>query len=250
LKNIKIYGMLQKMGRVTSPKRVFFHREVARRIEGRIGERLMEIYRRLYGRFGPQGWWPADGPFEVIVGAILTQNTAWRNVERAIENLKGEGLLDPWALLKVDEEELAALIRPAGYYNVKSKRLKAFIRYFCEKYQGDLGKMFGRPLPQLREELLKVGGIGPETADSILLYAGGRPVFVVDAYTRRVLGRHRIIGEGATYQEVQELFMENLPQDVELFKEYHALFVRLGKTYCRPKPLCEGCPLEDERALS
>jgi len=231
-------------------KRAIIFQEVARGVKGRFSERLMEIYRRLYERFGPQGWWPADGPFEVIVGAILTQNTAWRNVERAIGNLKEEGLLDPWALLEVDEGELASLIRPAGYYNVKSKRLKAFIRYFCEKYQGNLEKMFQRPLPQLREELLGVDGIGPETADSILLYAGGRPVFVVDAYTRRALSRHHIIEEGATYQEVQELFMKNLPHDVELFKEYHALFVRLGKTHCRPKPLCEGCPLKDEDVLS
>jgi endonuclease-3 related protein len=204
---------------------------------------LSAIYRTLLRFFGEQGWWPAETPFEVIVGAMLTQNTAWRNVEQAIENLKEEGVLTPQGLRTVDETRLAGLIRPAGYYNVKAKRLKGLMTFLDKEYGGDLQRMFAEPLASLREKILMVKGVGPETADSILLYAGEKPIFVVDAYTRRVLSRHGII-DGASYGEIQDLLMRSLPSDVSLFKEYHALFVRLAKTFCKTKPLCKGCPLE------
>jgi endonuclease III related protein len=205
---------------------------------------ISAIYRTLLRFFGEQGWWPAETPFEVIVGAILTQNTAWRNVEQAIENLKQEGVLTPQGLRTVDETRLAGLIRPAGYYNVKAKRLKGLMAFLDKEYGGDLQRMFGEPLASLRGKILMVKGVGPETADSILLYAAGKPIFVVDAYTRRVLSRHEII-DGASYGEIQDLFMRSLPSDVSLFKEYHALFVQLAKTFCKTEPLCTGCPLEE-----
>jgi endonuclease-3 related protein len=211
---------------------------------------LLTIYHTLLRFFGEQGWWPADTPFEVVVGAVLTQNTAWRNVERAIENLKGEGLLTPMGLRVVDESRLAELIRPAGYYNVKARRLKNLIEFLAGKYGGDLRKMFDEPLSTLRGKLLAVKGIGPETADSILLYAGGKPIFVIDAYTRRILSRHGRIADGASYGDIQDLFMRNLPQDVSLYKEYHALFVRLAKTFCKTKSHCTGCPLEEGWPIS
>ena len=206
---------------------------------------LLAIYHTLLNFFGEQGWWPADTPFEVIVGAVLTQNTAWRNVERAIENLKEGGVLTPQGLREVEESGLAEFIRPAGYYNVKAKRLKSLIEFLDRGYGGDLKKMFAEPLSSLRQKLLAVKGIGPETADSILLYAGEKPIFVIDAYTRRILSRHGMITDGASYGDIQNLFMQSLPQDVALYKEYHALFVRLAKTFCKTKPLCAGCPVED-----
>jgi endonuclease-3 related protein len=206
---------------------------------------LLAIYHTLLSFFGEQGWWPAETPFEVMVGAVLTQNTAWRNVERAIENLKEKGVLTPQVLMKLDESRLAGLIRPAGYYNVKARRLKHLMNFLAGEYGGDLKRMFAESLSSLREKLLAVKGIGPETADSILLYAGGKPIFVVDAYTRRVLFRHGMITDGASYGDIQDLFMESLPRDVALYKEYHALFVRLAKTFCKTKPLCLGCPVED-----
>jgi endonuclease-3 related protein len=180
-----------------------------------------------------------------MVGAILTQNTAWRNVEQAIENLKKEGMLTPQGLSGLNETRLAALIRPAGYYNVKAKRLKGLITFLDEEYGGNLQRMFNEPLLSLREKILTVKGIGPETADSILLYAAEKPTFVIDAYTTRVLSRHGMITDGASYGDIQGLFMRVLPRDVSLYKEYHALFVRLAKTFCKTKPLCGGCPLED-----
>jgi endonuclease-3 related protein len=180
-----------------------------------------------------------------MVGAILTQNTAWRNVECAITNLKKEGVLSPQSLRGLKEQRLAALIRPAGYYNVKAKRLKGLITFLDKEYGGDLERMFTDPLLSLREKILSVKGIGPETADSILLYAGEKPIFVVDAYTKRVLSRHGMITDGASYGDIQGLFMQVLPQDISLYKEYHALFVRLAKTFCKTKPLCAGCPVED-----
>jgi len=179
------------------------------------------------------------------VGAVLTQNTAWRNVERAIENLKEEGVLTPQSLIGLDEARLAGLIRPAGYYNVKARRLKHLMHFLDEAYGGGLERMFAEPLSSLRGKLLEVKGIGPETADSILLYAGEKPIFVVDAYTRRVLLRHGMITDGASYEDIQDLFMRGLPQDVALYQEYHALLVRLAKTFCKTKPLCSGCPVED-----
>ena len=211
---------------------------------------LLTIYDTLLGFFGEQGWWPADTPFEVVVGAVLTQNTAWRNVERAIENLKGEALLTPMGLQGVDESRLAELIRPAGYYNVKARRLKNLIEFLAGEYGGDLSKIFTEPLATLRGKLLAVKGIGPETADSILLYAGEKPIFVIDAYTRRILSRHGMIADEASYGDIQDLFMRNLPQNVALYKEYHALFVQLAKTFCKTTSHCAGCPLEEGWPIS
>jgi endonuclease-3 related protein len=205
---------------------------------------LEAYYRALLRRFGPRGWWPAETPFEVMVGAILTQNTAWTNVEKAILNLKALGLLDPRRLQEVDAATLAAALRPAGYYNVKAKRLKSFIDWFMARAGGDAEKLRGADPTGLREELLEVRGIGRETADSILLYALGVPVFVVDAYTHRVLSRHGLVPEeGATYEEMQELFEKALPRDVKLYNEFHALIVTVGKEFCRPRPRCDTCPL-------
>ena len=206
---------------------------------------LLTIYHTLLRFFGEQGWWPADTPFEVMVGAVLTQNTAWRNVERAIENLKEEGVLTPLGLKEIDEARLAELIRPAGYYNIKATRLKSLMKFLDMGYGGDLMRMFSEPLLNLREKILTVKGIGPETADSILLYAGEKPIFVVDAYTRRILSRHGMITDGASYGDIQGLFIESLPQNVSLYKEYHALFVQLAKTFCKTKPRCAECPMEE-----
>ncbi len=203
----------------------------------------MEIYERLYEVFGPRDWWPGDSPFEVAVGAILTQNTSWKNVERAISNLKKKRLLNPRRLSAIEEEKLSAIIRPCGYHRLKAKRLQNFLRFFMEEYEGSMENMFEEEVEILREKLLSVNGIGPETADSILLYAGEKPVFVVDAYTHRFLYRHGLIDEDAPYGEIQDLFMRNLPPSIKLYNEFHALIVHLGKEYCRPKPKCEPCPL-------
>ncbi|TAN42449.1 MAG: endonuclease III domain-containing protein [Nitrospirae bacterium] len=205
---------------------------------------LQQIYRRLSGHFGPQHWWPGDTPFEVAVGAILTQNTNWGNVEKAIRNLKKAGKLHAQTLHAMPAEELAILIRPAGYYNIKAKRLKNFITLLSGEYGGSMKKMAAEQLPDIRKKLLAVNGIGPETADSILLYALDKPVFVIDAYTKRVLSRHNIMDHDASYDEFQGLFHKGLRQDLQLFNEYHALFVRLAKEHCWTRPLCGGCPLE------
>ena len=204
----------------------------------------MKIYRELFKAFGPQGWWPGDGPFEVLVGAVLAQNTNWGNVERAIQNLKAAGKLSPEGLHRTKLPELAQLIRPAGYFNVKAKRLKNLIDWFFENYNGNLKEMFSEKLDPLREGLLSVKGIGRETADSILLYAGDMPSFAVDAYTYRVLSRHLLIPEDSTYEEIKSFFEDNLPKDVQLYNEYHALLVKVGKDYCKPRnPRCRECPL-------
>ena len=179
----------------------------------------------------------------MIVGAILTQNTAWANVTRAIAAMRAEHLLNPKAIDAAPHDRLARLIRSSGYYNMKAGRLKQFTRFLMARYGGNLQRMFRTALATLREELLAISGIGEETADSILLYAGDRPIFVVDAYTRRVLGRHGLIMEGITYGEIQRLFMDHLPADPTLFNEYHALLVAVGKEYCRTTPRCEVCPL-------
>ncbi|OGO34231.1 MAG: endonuclease [Chloroflexi bacterium RBG_16_56_8] len=206
---------------------------------------LNEIYARLYAHFGPQHWWPGDGPFQVIVGAILTQNTAWTNVEKAMANLSRAGLLDPERLYRAREARIAALIRPSGYFNLKAKKLKAFVRFLFEKHQGRLSHLFKSETESLREELLAVYGIGPETADSIILYAANQPIFVIDAYTRRIAARLGLSREDVTYDELQRLFMANLPRDTQLFNEYHALLVMLGKHYCRKSsPRCGECPLQ------
>jgi len=211
---------------------------------------LKEIYNLLLKRFGPQHWWPGDTPFEVIIGAILTQNTNWTNVVKAIANLKKAKLLSPERLHAIDTARLAELIRPAGYYNIKAARLKNFLNWFFERYSRKLKNLDVVPTDRLREELLSIKGIGPETADSILLYALDRPVFVVDAYTARITARHYLIDSstgcltaGAGYDEIKELFESHLPSDIKIFNEYHALLVRLGKEFCRPTPKCETCPL-------
>jgi endonuclease III related protein len=207
------------------------------------GHNLFAIYETLNAHFGDLNWWPGNSPFEVIVGAILTQNTAWRNVEKAIVRLESQELLQPARISEIDDATLAALIRPAGYYNIKTQRLKEFIRFLYREYGGKLDNMFAEDLWHLRAKLLKVKGIGEETADSILLYAGGKPIFVVDAYTKRVLQRHHIIKSDATYREIQNLFMTHLPHSVPLYNQYHALFVNTGKYFCARKPRCEDCPL-------
>ena len=206
--------------------------------------RFQQVFDLLYATFGPQGWWPAETAFEVMVGAILTQNTAWKNVERAIENLKSSNKLEPKALRRVSQRELATLIRPAGYFNVKAKRLKAYLDYFGSHYQGDPSKMKARSLKALRPELLEINGVGPETADSILLYALEKPTFVVDAYTRRIFSRLGLVDEKIGYDDLRTLFSDSVPKVVGHYKEYHALIVALGKDICRPKPKCEVCPLQ------
>jgi len=217
----------------------------ARDQRGPVGAQLLAIYDRLLGAFGPQGWWPADSPFEVCVGAILTQNTSWANVRQAVENLKQGNLLSPLALGELPREVLAQFIRPAGYYNIKAARLQNFVAFLLEVFRGDLDAMFSGRCEDLREQLLTVRGIGPETADSILLYAGHKPTFVVDAYTVRALRRHDLINDDADYEEVRAFFLDHLPSDVALFNEYHALWVMLGKRYCRKgSPMCPACPLE------
>ncbi|HEX9024553.1 MAG TPA: endonuclease III domain-containing protein [Geobacteraceae bacterium] len=203
----------------------------------------MRIYELLLERYGPRHWWPAETPFEVCVGAILTQNTNWGNVEKAIFNLKRAGLLSAVALRDVPVEKLAEAIRPAGYYNVKSERLKGFISWLFANYGGSVEEMAEAEWSALREELLKVRGIGPETCDSILLYACGKPTFVVDAYTKRLLASLGLISGNEGYKEVRRLFMDNLPHDVTLFNEYHALIVQHAKEHCRKRPRCAGCAL-------
>ncbi len=208
---------------------------------------LMRMYAALRGAFGPRHWWPADSPFEVMVGAVLTQNTSWANVEKAIDNLKREGLLDPASLSEVDAGRLQGIVRPAGYYRQKAGRLQRLARWVrerCDPASAGLDSLSALPLSQLREELLRLKGIGPETADSILLYAFEKAVFVVDAYTVRVLARHQLIEPYGSYEQVQTYFHDRLPLDVELFKDFHAQFVELGKRYCRPRsPRCAQCPV-------
>ena len=208
---------------------------------------LIRIYNRLYKFYGPQGWWPGKTRFEIIVGAILTQNTAWTNVEKAIANLKKIGLLSPDKIKEIDKVTLTRLIRPAGYYNIKSKRLKNFINFLFSNYRGDLAGIARNSVDRIRQELLHVNGIGPETCDSILLYAFGKPVFVIDAYTKRIFSRHKFFKEDAGYDEIQRFFMESLPRDKYLYNEYHALIVRLGKEFCRKEPNCKRCPLKEVR---
>jgi endonuclease-3 related protein len=205
---------------------------------------LLRIYEILNGHSGNLHWWPADSPFEVIVGAILTQNTTWHNVERAIFNLKAKNLLHQKKLFKTRDDILADLIRPSGYYRLKTKRLKAFLAFLNDEYKGNLDRLLNEELWALRKRLLTVKGIGEETADSILLYAGGKPIFIVDAYTRRILQRHALISGNTSYADIQNLFMDGLTQSAPLFNQYHALLVQTGKQFCIKKyPLCGQCPL-------
>ena len=206
--------------------------------------RLLSFYQTLFDAYGPQGWWPGDqDPFVVVVGAILTQTTAWANVERALANLREASLLTPAALLAAPEEELAGVIRPAGYFNAKARKLKVFVETLYARFDGDLERLFALPLAELREALLAVHGIGPETADDIILYAARKPVFVIDAYTRRILSRLGLRPASDDYAGWQALFMDALPPDVALFNEYHALLVRHAKVSCRKLPLCARCVL-------
>jgi len=206
---------------------------------------LTGIYDRLFDRYGPQQWWPGDTPFEVIIGAILTQSTAWTNVEKAIANLKAERLLDPISLDAMATDDLALLIRPSGYYNAKAAKLKAFIERLNREHGGSLERLFELDTSDLRNELLLIHGIGPETADSILLYAAHRPVFVIDAYTKRIIERLGLAPASDRYEAFQQLFMDNLPHNEGMFNEYHALLVRHGKDICRKSPKCDGCCLFD-----
>lgn len=205
---------------------------------------LEEYYNSLFTAFGPQHWWPGDTQFEVIVGAILTQNTSWKNVESAIANLREAGLLSPRAIERVPLRRLQGLIRPSGYFRQKARKLKAFCHFLRTEFHGSLRRMFETPTIVLRQKLLGVFGIGPETADSILLYAGDHAVFVVDAYAKRMLMRHGWIGEKAKYEDVRWMFERHSPGNSRWFNEFHALIVNAGKKFCRTHdPLCGGCPL-------
>lgn len=206
---------------------------------------LLGFYDALLARFGPQAWWPsATGPFEVIVGAVLTQNTNWGNVEKALARLRAAGVLEPHALAALPIDRLAELIRPAGYYNIKARRLTNLLGWMIEQFDGDIERMKRVGPDAMRRMLLEVNGIGPETADSIMLYALGHPRFVVDAYTFRVAARHGLICPPTDYHELQAVFEDRLPADAAMFNEYHALLVRVGKEFCRPRARCDGCPLQ------
>lgn len=208
--------------------------------------KLKSVYGRLYAAYGPQHWWPADEPFEVIVGAILTQSAAWTNVEKGLANLKQAGALSPSAIRELPQAELAELIHSCGYFNAKSIKLKSFAAWFGRRFSDSLEKMFEVETQRLREELLEVHGVGEETADSILLYAGNRPVFVIDAYTRRIIDRLGFKLRGNKYADYQKLFVDHLPAEAPLFNEYHALLVALGKRQClKTNPACEGCCLQE-----
>ena len=203
------------------------------------------MFNLMLDRFGSQNWWPGDGPFEMMAGAILTQNTNWSNVEKALANLKRDNLLSVREIYEVSAEKLAECIRPAGYYNIKAKRLKNLVSLLVEEYEGDIVNLFDEDIETQRTALLSVKGIGPETADSIILYAAKKPSFVIDTYTYRILSRHNIVDEQVTYDELQDLFMENLESDHEFFNEFHALIVQTGKDYCKKKPKCDNCPLSE-----
>lgn len=225
-------------------------RRAWRRIPGpprdRVKARLLRVYRDLHARFGPQRWWPARHPYEVAVGAILVQHTSWANAARAIALLRAGGLLRPARVEAVREAALARTIRAAGAYRVKARRLRAFTRWLSRR--GGLAPMRGAPLGPLRRELLAVAGLGPETVDAILLYAAHRPVFVADAYTRRVLVRHRLLRRGAGYEQARAFLEAHLPSDPALFNEFHALLVAVGKSHCRAVPRCDRCPLRRDLA--
>jgi len=210
-----------------------------------VGQILLGTYSQLLAYYGPQNWWPAQEPFEVMVGAILTQSAAWRNVEKAIFNLKQAKALSPEMLRQIPLNELARLIHPCGYYNAKAQKLKFLARWLGNHYADDLNKLFATDTHHLRQQLLSIHGIGQETADSILLYAANKPVFVIDAYTRRIINHVGLATEGSSYSAYQALFMDNLPVDTQLFNEYHALLVCLAKDVCRSRPFCSKCCLNN-----
>ena len=206
----------------------------------------IELYDLLHAYFGPQDWWPAETPFEVMVGAVLTQNTNWINVTKAINNLRQAELLDYSRLFQLPVDQLARFIRPSGYYNIKAGRLHNLLEMIDSLYEGDLQQFLSDEIEPARENLLSVKGIGPETADSILLYACGHPVFVVDSYTHRVLSRHNLVEEETDYYTMQEVMVDHLPKDVQLYNEFHALIVLVAKQFCKKtKPLCDKCPLRE-----
>ena len=207
------------------------------------GTTIKQFFDALLSAYGPQGWWPGNSRTECVVGAILTQNTSWKNVEKALARMNAAGLMDWTALRDVAEPDLADRIRPAGYYNLKARRLKNFVVWLWDHYGGDLDRLETVSLVELREEMLGINGIGFETADAILLYALGKPSFVVDTYTGRVARRHGLIDEESDYEQLKALFERNLPEDVALFNEYHALLVEVGKRHCKPRAKCDGCPL-------
>lgn len=203
------------------------------------------MYKLLFSHFGDQHWWPGDSPFEVCIGAILTQNTAWKNVEKAIASLKKERKLSIKALQEMSEAKLGELIKASGYYNVKAKRLKNFISHVVRFHQGSLKKMFETDVKDLRSELLSINGIGKETADCIILYAAEKPIFVVDAYTKRILQRHGFIKEKTSYDDIQCLFESHLKPDIKFYNDFHAQIVATGNQYCRKTPRCNECPLKN-----
>lgn len=203
----------------------------------------LQIFELLLERWGPQHWWPARTEFEVVIGAILTQNTNWSNVERAIANLSDLNALKPEAMSALCDGDLAEAIKPAGYYNVKTQRIRNFLDHLNRYYSGELHEFFKLETQEIRQQLLQINGIGPETADSILLYAAQRPVFVIDAYTRRLMIRHGWSYPSEKYYDISVKFTREMPRDLRVYNEFHALIVRLGKECCKPKPICEVCPL-------
>lgn len=208
-----------------------------------LRQRLDTFYRRMSAHYGPTHWWPGETAFEIAIGAILTQNTAWTNVEKAIANLKKEALLDPRAMAECPIDQLETALRPSGYFRQKARRVRLFCDHLNTHYGGSMRRMARRPLEELRPELLSLNGIGPETADDILLYACGKPVFVVDAYTRRIFSRHGLVPPAIGYEALRAFFELHLEHDLHLFKEYHGLIVWTGKDFCRKQPRCAECPL-------
>lgn len=209
-------------------------------------QRLLRIYGLLRERFGHRNWWPGETDVEMVVGAILTQNTSWKNVEAALANLREADALSFEAILRLPEGELAALIRPSGYFNIKARRLKGFARWLDEEHGGDLERLFALPVEVMRAQLLGVYGVGPETADCIILYGARKASFVIDAYTRRAFARIGFTGEKASYDELQEFCTTHLPVDLDLYNDFHAQIVYLGKDYCKPRPRCGICPIAAE----
>lgn len=213
-------------------------------------EELLEIYDSLLNAFGHRNWWPAESPFEVIIGAILTQNVSWRNAARAIDGLKAAGLMSPEALRASSPQEIAPLIRPSRFYNMKAVKVKSFIDFFYREYGGDLETMATEDPATLRIKLLAVKGLGQETVDCILLYACGKPVFVVDAYTKRILTRYGAFEKDPSYEDIQKYFMAGLPEDIDLYNDFHAQIVHLGHTTCIPvNPGCSSCPIAGNAKL-
>jgi len=206
---------------------------------------FLRVYDRLYDHYGPQYWWPGESNLEIMVGAVLTQNTNWINVEKAIDNLKNSDQLSFSCLQNMPIEELAEYIRPAGYYNIKARRLKNLFQMIEDEYEGEITFLFADSLDESRENLLRVKGVGPETADAILLYAAKKPAFVIDTYTHRVFSRHELVEEDTDYYSLQQEFLDSLPEDVSLFNEFHALIVAVAKEFCKKKkPRCSNCPLQ------